>query len=61
MANCIHHNCLKKVYINVKWGTDNQKQEANLCQDHMQELWVALNPLLQVNKAWIILDKPKVA
>jgi len=35
-------------------------QQATLCQEHSEELWEAINPLLQTNRAWYRIDKPGV-
>ena len=36
--------------------TDNlPPQTAAFCKDHGTELWMALNPLLQLNKGWLII------
>jgi len=52
-------DCIEEAVIYCQWGSDKLPfQEANLCQEHLDEFWDTLNPLLQLNMAWCTFDKP---
>lgn len=63
---CSCNPCDGMVVADVQWGTDtlivNDKhvpmQQASLCQQHLDQLWDTLNPLLKLNKAWFRIDEP---
>ena len=49
---CEITGCDSRAMAKCNWHTDSLgSQSANLCQEHIDELWKRLNPLLQINKA----------
>lgn len=57
MIQCTCSPCGKPAVCDCQWGSDNLPvQTASFCDDHRDELWAKLNPLLQVNKAWVRID-----
>jgi len=51
--------CGRGVVAHCSWGTDNIRQEAEMCQQHVEELFQQLNPLLQTNRVWFTIRPPK--
>ena len=57
--NCDVQPCGSEVWCDCQWGSDNlPTQIATLCQNHAEELWEMLDPLLKLNKAWYRIDLP---
>jgi len=55
---CECNPCGKEAVVWCQWGSEAlPMQQANLCEDHHDDLWERLNPLLQLNKAWFRIDK----
>jgi len=50
--------CKEEVYADCLWGTDNSRFVATLCEKHLEEIHQKINPLLKINKAFIIFDLP---
>ena len=54
---CTFSGCANDPIAKFNWGTDSLGlQKAKLCQQHADELWETLNPLLQTNDAWFYIE-----
>ncbi len=47
--NCESSSCGKMAWAKVTWATTLPPQTFNLCEEHVDELWKMLNPLVQLN------------
>lgn len=50
--------CDLPAYCDCLWTTDSLSQAATLCKEHLDELWLELNPLLKANKASFTMGSP---
>jgi hypothetical protein len=65
MSLCSCQPCNEVAVADVQWGSDTlvvkdkhvPMQQASLCQQHLDQLWETLNPLLKLNKAWFRIDE----
>lgn len=58
-CDCNCNSSERTAYCDCQWGSDTMPtQTATLCKMCCEELWEALNPLLQINKAWYRIDAP---
>lgn len=58
-AKCSVDQCSNSPIADIQWGTDaTSSMEYTFCQDHMNEFWERINPMLQANLAWFRMDLP---
>lgn len=52
--------CGNAAIVECKWASGKTpEQNANLCQEHVNDLWERLNPLVQANIAWFTIGPVK--
>jgi len=57
MLPCACSPCENDPVADVQWGSDKlPMQQASICQEHLNQLWEMLNPLLKKGTAWFRID-----
>jgi ABC-type transporter Mla subunit MlaD len=59
---CDCNPCQNIAIINCTWGSDkSDTQSANLCKEHLDDLYSKINPLLKAmtNNIWLICGEVK--
>jgi len=52
------HDCGRPAYAHVRWGKDPERQQANLCREHLQETWEACASQIRAGVCFWIQSPP---
>jgi len=58
---CDFKPCGEDAFAFIAWGRNREQQQANACQKHIDEAWLAAQNQIAVGLCFWIQDKPKTS